>query len=598
MDGTNSPLPSAVKERQYSDSITRRRKALFQSDSGRFETDNELGLIDSLHDSVGCSDGAINRLKNDVSSGGLDDYIIFDEIEVSTPKSRGLLSSTHPTIICETPLKPSPSEKLKTPNDSYSHNEKLPKLIRKSLLDTSFNETNPHLTTPTSSPKNKPEVSSVKVSKVRTALFPEDISFSVKSFYPKSTESRTERPQQNSSLNVQKPTHKPRVSYICKRKRTKNSFGQINAGVRHKIRKPKKKNSRRNEILKAVENIIENSPLNEYLEGIAKMKLQKNTAVRQTVETPVQIQSENPFANGKSTEQGNMFHIRREIKKRAHSPDSGEENRKFFKSSRSRAVLTLNKNIKVQIDYGPRQHVPSDERKILFDDLTSENPAVPDDFNGGCSIERILSILDSDETKNFPQLDAASSSSVQNFLLSPTSEMCDLTSGLALNSPSKAKLNINPILERCSADVSSQKSDMGTQKLFPIFYPDRKTGDEVEKKKETDHVNCNAKKWKMLPKDQLLLDAGQKRFGATQCPVCKIVYHMGDPNDELMHMNYHEARHILRFNVSNFLVISLPSIRFEYFSSLISFSCYSGDSFVSFLILFLGISSSLFLIFF
>lgn len=545
MEATNSSLPSAAKERQYSDNISRRRKGLFQSDGDMFKTNNELGLINTLNDAVGYLEGTVDK---ETSLHSLEDYIIYDRIEVSTPKGRSLISSPYQTIISETPLKQSPSEKLKTPNDSYSHNEKIPKLIRKSLLDTSFSEANnQNLTTPISSPKSKSEGSLVK-SKVCTALFPDDMALPVKSFYPKTTDNRIERFHHDVITNVQKPTHKPKVSYICNRRRIKNCFGQINAGVRHKIKKPKNKNSRKDQIMKAVENIIENSPLNEYLEGIAKLKLQKDATRQQTIKMETTVKEtqklQNPF---RSQENRNTFHIRREIKKRAHSPDSGEENRKFFKSSRSRAVVTLNTNIKVEIDYGLRENDVSNE-KISFD--LTENLAVPEDFNSGCSINRILNILENDEAKeslNNP------SPSFQNFLLSPTSEMCDLTSGLAINSPSKAKLNINPILDRClTSNTLPKASDLETQKLFPMFYPNHKTQPD---KKETSAVNSNLKNWKQLPKDQLLLDAGQKRFGATQCPVCKIVYHMGDPNDELMHKSYHEAGHILRFNVSTLIII-------------------------------------------
>ncbi|GFR62924.1 N-acetyltransferase ESCO1, partial [Elysia marginata] len=46
------------------------------------------------------------------------------------------------------------------------------------------------------------------------------------------------------------------------------------------------------------------------------------------------------------------------------------------------------------------------------------------------------------------------------------------------------------------------------------------------------------------PKDpnqeQMILDAGQKKFGATQCPVCGMVYCHADPEDETAHSKFHK----------------------------------------------------------
>lgn len=50
--------------------------------------------------------------------------------------------------------------------------------------------------------------------------------------------------------------------------------------------------------------------------------------------------------------------------------------------------------------------------------------------------------------------------------------------------------------------------------------------------------------------DQYQLDAGQKKFGATQCHECQVVYQIGDPEDEHVHLNYHNSIRVLKFNVS------------------------------------------------
>ena len=57
--------------------------------------------------------------------------------------------------------------------------------------------------------------------------------------------------------------------------------------------------------------------------------------------------------------------------------------------------------------------------------------------------------------------------------------------------------------------------------------------------------------WQMSVKtggddNQYQLDAGQMRFGATQCTECGVVYQLGDPQDENAHLNYHNSIKILK----------------------------------------------------
>lgn len=40
--------------------------------------------------------------------------------------------------------------------------------------------------------------------------------------------------------------------------------------------------------------------------------------------------------------------------------------------------------------------------------------------------------------------------------------------------------------------------------------------------------------------NQMILDAGQKKYGAIQCSECLMVYHVKDPEDELIHAGMHE----------------------------------------------------------
>lgn len=40
---------------------------------------------------------------------------------------------------------------------------------------------------------------------------------------------------------------------------------------------------------------------------------------------------------------------------------------------------------------------------------------------------------------------------------------------------------------------------------------------------------------------QMMIDAGQKEFGAKQCDVCGIIYEIGNPEDEASHEAHHNS---------------------------------------------------------
>ena len=50
--------------------------------------------------------------------------------------------------------------------------------------------------------------------------------------------------------------------------------------------------------------------------------------------------------------------------------------------------------------------------------------------------------------------------------------------------------------------------------------------------------------------NQRILDAGQKAYGAVQCPECMLVYHIKEPEDELLHAKIHDSlKDTLKFTV-------------------------------------------------
>nr|CAD7455926.1 unnamed protein product [Timema tahoe] len=76
------------------------------------------------------------------------------------------------------------------------------------------------------------------------------------------------------------------------------------------------------------------------------------------------------------------------------------------------------------------------------------------------------------------------------------------------------------------------------QKYYPLFNSPAR-----QEKKLTDSKRL----WWPLGNDQYQIDAGQKKFGATQCSDCGIVYQQGDPDDEMSHLNFHNSSKSLKF---------------------------------------------------
>ncbi|CAH2057110.1 unnamed protein product, partial [Iphiclides podalirius] len=80
-------------------------------------------------------------------------------------------------------------------------------------------------------------------------------------------------------------------------------------------------------------------------------------------------------------------------------------------------------------------------------------------------------------------------------------------------------------------------------KLFPIFNkpnPGMSTPSKGAEKSRRSILKSIS--------NQYVIDAGQKKFGATQCNECGVIYQIGDPQDEHDHLVHHNATDVLKFN--------------------------------------------------
>lgn len=579
------------------------RKSLFPCEKIESD-DSDVGHMSPLNSSTANSSDSEDPQSNDVQMirNKLDDYIIYDNKYVdakcssiqakSTPKMcrvpctsetmsplmlsplQSLISSpilyspnTDGIVPMSTTLELSPSEKMKTPHDTSIVLNKAPKLIRKSLIDTSqtsehdLNDVLSDSITDSTLNKSSRLDSSLNKSKVRTALFTEsdisDISLSVKSFYPK--DNKYERSICESVVVNKKPKQKQAPTFICNRKRT---AGLINAGVRHKIKKPRSKKLPHDKLLKAAMEIIKNSPLNEYFNkenrvnaAGNKVTEQVNKCVQDFNERKIRPLKEQTKVNqlNDQMEQERFVLVEEKGPRKRHIDADIEEQKRFFKSTQPCGVITVNKNIKIGVNNGQFELLEGPNTKRRKIDIIQGGFDDEIDYLENITSSNVNEILDTLESATISQNSDTDLSAAEkaNILLSPTSQMCDMASGLAINSPKRAKLNINEILTSPSPNYNTTNTMQTNQmKVFPVFNNhgsgDKRSKNSTHSKKN--EMNGKSKRFRATSPSQMLLDAGQKRFGVTQCGECQFVYHMGDPGEELMHNNHHNAGNILRFN--------------------------------------------------
>ncbi|XP_061191443.1 N-acetyltransferase ESCO2-like [Saccostrea echinata] len=96
-----------------------------------------------------------------------------------------------------------------------------------------------------------------------------------------------------------------------------------------------------------------------------------------------------------------------------------------------------------------------------------------------------------------------------------------------------------------STESPSTSTSSPQQKYFPIFNkvtPSPKS--RLQTLRETkSRSNSRSPKLKFIENkdDQMTLDAGQKKFGATQCETCGMVYSQAEPTDETTHAKFHQS---------------------------------------------------------
>lgn len=120
--------------------------------------------------------------------------------------------------------------------------------------------------------------------------------------------------------------------------------------------------------------------------------------------------------------------------------------------------------------------------------------------------------------------------------------------------PEQHKEEMNRIMDGLVAGGGGGQDDTTIKSrpgFFPIFYANRQQSTKrklVSLAQLEKRSSPSRKVWKRIGDAQLQIDAGQRRFGATYCAECDLLYSVHEPEDELMHERFHSALAVLTFN--------------------------------------------------
>ncbi|XP_053618314.1 uncharacterized protein LOC128679861 [Plodia interpunctella] len=493
-------------------------------------------------------------------------------------QKKNLLSPMKIAVVCLTKMDMtsviSPTQMLKTPQTTES-NQSPPKISHNRRSVVEINESpesycesdkshkrvrNDSLTD--HGPTSKYPRLENAAPKARLSLFNSDRLkeiLSAKSFYGKSN------PELNTSITakisnaIEATSSHPRRPFSHSHShRRKRRPGQINMGVKHRIRKPKLNKARINLIgNKSFNNTANSSVLNASV--VSNVSVNDSSILSQNSSQEIGNEKADPFDKEKQTIEALLSQWTEEevpeAELRYSKPDVPcfnstviQETSQIFEPvtaipvptaptevpTDSDAVIVelgakevaVNQDVVMAeshtADHGdvPKsgQFLPVEGGYILVDDNAEPGLASDEDLTDLDAIERELKMLDEQI------LQMAQSNNIDPDAVIASTE----TAVLAVRTPSP----------------SPTEETAKPQKLFPIFSnpnPGTTTPNTKESEKSKRCILKNGS-------DQYVIDAGQKRFGATQCHECGAIYQIGDPQDEHDHLVHHNATDVIRFN--------------------------------------------------
>ncbi|XP_063542587.1 N-acetyltransferase eco [Cydia strobilella] len=394
-----------------------------------------------------------------------------------------------------------------------------------------------------------PKIDANSAPKARLSLFNNDKlkGISAKSFYGNSS------PDLNSSI-INKISSAIETSITINRRlftshphRRKKKSGQINMGVRHRIRKPKvlknKMFAKGNQYMNKSDSAVLN---NSTVSNVSANNLSMNNVSMTSQNSSQELDKDkaDPFGKEKLTIEALLSQWEEE-----DEPEPRPELPCF-----NSTVIEETNPIFQPVTAIPvsGQALPQDGAVII--ELGTDKPVKPTEAAETADVTMMeLHKADHGDVPNgqFLPVDGGFILVEENVPAVPQEELTDLDEierelkmldeQILMMTQTDAPVSVPDVTPTTTVTPGKFTNYDGT-KLFPIFSnPNPGTC--------TPSAKGTSKKSLLKDgSDQYVIDAGQKQFGATQCTECGVIYQIGDPQDEHDHLIHHNATNVLKFN--------------------------------------------------
>ncbi|KPJ00801.1 N-acetyltransferase ESCO2 [Papilio xuthus] len=466
----------------------------------------------------------------------------------------------------------SPTQMLKTPHNTTEAKDSPPKLShnRRSILEI---EESPESVCDSekshkrlhydgmsdNGPNSKlPRLDPSVAPKARLSLFNSDKLkeiLSAKSFYGKSNPDLNTSIATKLSNAIESTATHPRRSFGNSKRKRKP--GQINMGVKHKIRKPKYNKPN-----------ISSVKVNTKIGDISSQTLNKSVTSQSSTNdvefnsTELVTDKINPFVQEQQTIEALLSQWTEE-----EVPESELSFRKIEVPCFNESIIEETSTIFQPVTATPVESLPLPEDSdtvivelgatnngqgnpgqeemvtqdiIMADSMTEKNSKTTEflPVDGGYIVVEDNEIKEPEELTDLDAIERELKMLDEQILQMAQSN--NINAEAVLASTEKDIPRVSPEL---ISDEENNTLKTKPMKLFSIFNKPNPGVSTLSK--GTDKSRRSILK---SIKDQYVIDAGQKKFGVTQCNECGVIYQIGDPQDEHDHLVHHNATDVLKFN--------------------------------------------------
>lgn len=183
----------------------------------------------------------------------------------------------------------------------------------------------------------------------------------------------------------------------------------------------------------------------------------------------------------------------------------------------------------------------------ILESLYCVNTMMPEEYDPDGAIEWMNPVETMQTTSEPVALASDSTGTIEACLTSAPVAVTDGTTGAATVQSENIATNQEHPTTTTSTEEHSTPNDGDEQveKLFPIFQKNFSAKDA--KVPTFSALNKTHKEWQPIGDQQYQLDVGQKEFGLRTCAQCEMQYSVHEPEDELLHLKYHNCVQILSF---------------------------------------------------